>query len=94
MAIGASVHFSITGNIREDWLIHLGPPEPGVSQIRLDQEPNVPVLPRHLRIRITPREMIKMLRGDFEARRALVEGNVELGGDLTLLKEVGTFMQR
>lgn len=91
--IGGSVHYSISGRIKEDWLVRLGPPEASVSQINLQEEPNIAVLPRHLRIRLTVREMAKMLRGDYDARQSLIDGNTELAGDLSLLKEIGHFFQ-
>ncbi len=37
-------------------------------------------LPRHLEIKITRAEMAKMLASEFDARKALIEGNVELRG--------------
>ena len=45
-------------------------------------------LPRHLEIKITPTET-----GQFHARKALIEGNVELKGDLTLLEQAGALFK-
>lgn len=38
---------------------------------------------------ITSTQMRAMLAGGFDARRALIEGNVDLNGDLHLLKPAG-----
>ena len=46
-----------------------------------------------LTIKITAAEMVKMLTGQFDARSAIAEGNIELSGDLSVLKRVGFLFQ-
>ena len=93
MAINASVQYSIIGPVREDWLIFLGPPEPSVTKLNLGEVSDVAILPQHLRIKATVREMIKMMKGNFDARQALIHGTVDLSGDLPVLRKMGDFFQ-
>jgi hypothetical protein len=37
--------------------------------------------------------MIKMMKGNFDARQALIHGTVELSGDLPVLRKMGDFFQ-
>lgn len=84
-ALGVNVRFVVTGRGGGTWTIRLRPPVAGVvegSEWKAD-----------LIIKITAGEMENMLAGTFDARRALVEGNVELSGDLSVLKRVGFLFQ-
>ncbi|MDR2214307.1 MAG: toll/interleukin-1 receptor domain-containing protein [Nevskiaceae bacterium] len=92
--VGGTVLFDVTGADAGVWLIRLCPPEATVKRITANDDINALQLPRHLEITITPTEMANMLAGKFDARKALIEGNVEIKGDLALLKEVGTIFQR
>ncbi|MCA6122107.1 toll/interleukin-1 receptor domain-containing protein [Bradyrhizobium sp. WSM 1704] len=92
-AISATLQYSITAPMNEDWLVTLGPPDPNVTKLNLLENSDVRVSPRHMRIQITAREMIKMLTKGFDAREALIAGNVQLTGDTSLLKEIGAFFQ-
>lgn len=84
-ALGCNLRFVVTGKGGGTWTIRLRPPVACVVQ-GADWKPD-------LTIKITNRVMVNMLRGTFDARRALVEGNVELQGDLTVLKRVGFLFQ-
>jgi hypothetical protein len=88
-SVGGTVLYVLTGAEAGVWLLRLCPPEATVKRILPEDDMNALSLPRHLEIKITPTEMTKMLTGQFDARKALIEGNVELKGDLTLLKPVG-----
>lgn len=84
-AVGVNVRFVVTGRGGGTWTIRLRPPVAGVvegAEWKAD-----------LTIKITATEMEKMLNGTFDARKALIEGNVELSGDLTVLKRVGFLFQ-
>lgn len=93
-SIGGTVLWDVTGAEGGVWLLRLCPPEATVKRITPKDDVNALLLPRHLEIRITPTEMTKMLTGRLDARQALIEGNVELEGDLTLLKQVGAVFQQ
>jgi hypothetical protein len=88
-SVGGTVLYVLTGAEAGVWLLRLCPPEATVKRILPEDDMNALSLPRHLEIKITPTEMAKMLTGQFDARKALIEGNVELKGDLTLLKQAG-----
>jgi hypothetical protein len=92
-SVGGTVLYILTGDKAGVWLLRLCPPEATVKRILPEDDMNALSLPRHLEIKITPTEMAKMLTGQFDARKALIEGNVELKGDLTLLKQVGAIFQ-
>jgi hypothetical protein len=84
-ALGATVRFIVTGRGGGTWTVRLRPPKAGVvegSEWKAD-----------LVIRITADEMINMLNGKFDARHAIAEGNIELSGDLAVLKRVGFLFQ-
>lgn len=84
-ALGCNLRFVVTGKGGGTWTIRLRPPVACVVQ-GADWKPD-------LTIKITSSEMINMLKGTFDARQALIEGNVELNGDLTVLKRVGFLFQ-
>jgi hypothetical protein len=84
-ALGVNVRFVVTGRGGGTWTVRLRPPVAGVvagSEWKAD-----------LTIKITATEMVNMLSGKFDARRAIVEGNIELSGDLSVLKRVAFMFQ-
>ena len=84
-ALGVNVRFVVTGRGGGTWTVRLRPPKAGVvqgSEWKAD-----------LTIKITATEMVNMLTGRFDARKAIVDGNIELSGDLTVLKRVGFLFQ-
>ena len=84
-ALGVNVRFVVTGRGGGTWTIRLRPPKAGVvagSEWKAD-----------LVVKITADEMVNMLTGKFDARKALGEGNVELSGELSVLKRVGFLFQ-
>jgi hypothetical protein len=93
MSLDATVLYSVTGTEAGVWLLRLAPPEPIVQEITPEDDMIALALPRHLVIKATTSEMTNMLIGQFDARKALIEGNVELSGDLTLLKPFGVLFQ-
>ena len=80
-----NVRFVVTGRGGGTWTIRLRPPAacvvPG-AEWKAD-----------LLIKLTAAEMTHMLAGTFDARRALSAGNIELSGDLTVLRSVGFLLQ-
>jgi hypothetical protein len=84
-ALGVNIRFDVTGRGGATWTVRLRPPAAGVvpgSEWKAD-----------LTIRITAGEMENILAGTFDARRAIGEGNIELGGDLTILRRIGFLFQ-
>lgn len=84
-ALGVNVRFNVTGRGGGTWTIRLRPPVAAVvagSEWKAD-----------LTIKITSEEMTNILAGTFDARRAIADGNIELGGDLSVLKRVGFLFQ-
>ncbi len=84
-ALGTTVRFEVTGRAGGTWTIRLRPPKAGVvvgAEWKAD-----------LVIRITAGELINMLTGRFDARKAIGEGNIELSGDMTALKRIGFLLQ-
>ena len=84
-ALGVNVLFSVTGRGGGIWTVRLRPPVAAVvsgDEWKWD-----------LKVEITVAEMSNILAGTFDARRALAEGNVELSGDLNVLKRVGFLFQ-
>ena len=84
-ALGVNVRFVVTGRGGGTWTIRLRPPVAAVvvgSEWKAD-----------LTIKITAEEMTNILTGTFDARKAIGEGNIELTGDLTVLKRVGFLFQ-
>jgi len=89
VAVGGSVLYDVVGDDPGVWLLRLAPTAVDVLHIEPHHDLRTLVLSRHLRIRITATQMRAMLGPGFDARRALVEGNLELDGDLSLLGPVG-----
>lgn len=84
-ALGVNVLFVVTGKGGGTWTVRLRSPQAGVvtgDEWKYD-----------LKVEITVTEMVNILAGTFDARRALAEGNVELSGDLNVLKRVGFLFQ-
>ena len=84
-ALGVTVRFQVTGRGGGTWTVRLRPPKAGVvegSEWKAD-----------LIIKITAEELVNMLTGRFDARKAIGEGNIELAGDLSVLKRVGFLFQ-
>ncbi len=84
-ALGVTVRFVINGRGGGTWTVRLRPPKAGVvegSEWKAD-----------LTIQITAEELVNMLTGKFDARKAISEGNVALSGDLSVLKRVGFLFQ-
>jgi len=80
-ALGVNVRFQVTGRGGGTWTIRLRPPVAAVvvgSEWKAD-----------LTIKITSGEMSNILAGTFDARKAIADGNIELYGDLSVLKRVG-----
>ncbi len=80
-ALGVNVRFQVTGRGGGTWTIRLRPPVAAVvagSEWKAD-----------LTIKITSGEMSNILTGSFDARQAIADGNIELYGDLSVLKRVG-----
>jgi len=85
-ALGVTVRFVVNGRGGGTWTVRMRPPKAGVvegSEWKAD-----------LIIQITTDELINMLTGKFDARKAIAEGNIELQGDLTVLKRVGFLLQQ
>mgnify|MGYP005667799491 FL=1 len=84
-ALGVTVRFVVTGKNAGTWTVRMRPPKAGVvpgSEWKAD-----------LTIKITSVELMNMLSGTFDARKAIAEGSIELSGDLTVLKRVGFLFQ-
>lgn len=84
-ALGVNIRFDVTGRGGGTWTVRLRPPAAGVvpgSEWKAD-----------LTIRITAGEMENILAGTFDARRAIGEGNIELRGDLSILRRIGFLFQ-
>jgi len=84
-ALGVNLCFMVTGRGGGTWTIRLRPPAAGVvtgNEWKAD-----------LTIKITAAEMMNILAGTFDARRAIAAGNIELRGDVSLLKRVGFLFQ-
>src|SRR5262245_24056970 len=84
-ALGVTVRFVVSGRGGGTWTVRLRPPKAGVvegSDWKAD-----------LTIKITAEEMVNILTGKFDARRAIAEGNIELAGDITVLRRVGFLFQ-
>lgn len=84
-ALGVNVRFVVTGRGGGTWTVRLRPPKPGVvagAEWKAD-----------LVVKITAEEMVNILRGTFDAQRAVGEGNVELSGDLSVLRRVAFLFQ-
>lgn len=84
-ALGVNVLFVVTGKGGGTWTVRLRSPVAGVvtgDEWKWD-----------LKVEITVAEMVNILAGTFDARQALADGNVELSGDLNVLKRVGFLFQ-
>jgi hypothetical protein len=84
-ALGVNICFVVNGKGGGTWTIRLRPPAAGV-------------VPGHewkadLTIKITSGEMVKILDGTFDARAAIAAGNIELKGDVGILRRVGFLFQ-
>ena len=85
-ALGTTVRFVVSGRGGGTWTVRLRPPKAGVvegSEWKAD-----------LVIKITADELVNMLTGTFDARKAIALGNIELSGDLTVLRRVGFLFQQ
>ena len=92
--LDCSIRWMVTGPDGGFWLVRLAPPEAKVYSATEDSNDihndwQRKKRPRHLSIKTTAQEMRKMLVGTFDARQAIIEGNVELQGDLTVLQSAG-----
>ena len=79
------MRFMVSGRGGGIWTVRLRPPKAGVvegSEWKAD-----------LIIKITAEELINMLTGKFDARQAIADGNVELQGDLMVLRRIGFLFQ-
>ncbi len=84
-ALGVNVRFVVTGRGGGTWTVRLRPPAAGVvsgAEWKAD-----------LVVKITSEELGKILAGTFDAGRAIAAGNIELQGDLTVLRRVGFLFQ-
>lgn len=72
--------------IGDEYIINLGPPVAGVCD-RSDQSD------ADLKLSLSPECMQSILAGDFDAKKALADGEVKWSGELSLLKEVGMLFQ-
>lgn len=85
-ALGVNVRFVVTGKGGGTWTVRMRPPVAGVvegAEWKAD-----------LVIKITTGEMTHMLAGTFDAKKAITAGNIELAGDLSILKRVGFLFQQ
>ncbi len=83
--LGVNVRFVVTGRGGGSWTIRLRPP---VARVVPGAEWKADLL-----ITLTATEMERMLAGTFDARQALQAGNIEIRGDLSLLRQVGFLLQ-
>jgi hypothetical protein len=84
-ALGVNLCFVVNGKGGGTWTVRLRPPAAGVvsgNEWKAD-----------LTIKITAAELSNILTGTFDARKAIAEGNVELRGDVTILRRVGFLFQ-
>lgn len=84
-ALGVTVRFVVSGRGGGTWTVRLRPPKAGVvpgSEWKAD-----------LTIKITADELGNMLTGRFDAKKAIAEGNIELSGDLRVLRRIGFLFQ-
>ena len=84
-ALGVVVRFVVTGRGGGTWTVRLRPPKAGVVA---GQE-----WAADLTITITAGEMTNILTGKFDPRSAIAEGNIEISGDLSVLRRVGFLFQ-
>jgi putative sterol carrier protein len=80
-SLNKKIRFSLLDQPGESWTIDLSPPSATVAE---KDESQV-----DMTIRITSECMKSILAGSFDARKAIADGNIELYGDLSLLKSVG-----
>jgi hypothetical protein len=80
-ALGVNLCFVVTGRGGGTWTLRLRPPAacvvPG-AEWKAD-----------LTITVTSTEMVKMIHGTFDARAAIRAGNIEMLGDMGVLRCVG-----
>lgn len=75
------IRFVLSDQRGESWTLNLVPP---VATVVANDQSKV-----DLSIQLTSKCMQAILEGQFDARKAIADGDVELFGDLTLLKAVG-----
>lgn len=80
-AIGRVVRFVVTGRGGGAWTLRLRPP---VARVVRGAEWKADLI-----IKITFEEMHNILRGSFNAREAIAAGNIEMAGDLSLMRAIG-----
>lgn len=84
-ALGVNVRFVVTGRNGGTWTIRLRPPMAAVvagAEWKADLE-----------VTITVGELTNILNGTFDAKQAIGQGNIELRGDVSVLKRVGFLFQ-
>ncbi len=84
-ALGLVVRFVVNGRGGGTWSVRMRPPKAGVVK-NADWKAD-------LTIKITVEELDNMLQGRFDGKKALAEGNVELEGDLMVLRRIGFLFQ-
>jgi hypothetical protein len=83
-SLGVTIQFCVIGKGGGSWTLRLRPPSACVVQ-GADWKP-------HLKVTITSAEMLNMLSGSFDVKQALEHGNIELSGDVRLIKAVGSLL--
>jgi hypothetical protein len=81
IAVGRVVRFVVTGRGGGAWTLRLRPP---VACVVRGAEWKADLV-----IKITLKEMHNILRGTFNAREAIAAGNIEMAGDLSLMRAIG-----
>ena len=84
-SLGVNICFVVNGKGGGTWTVRLRPPAAGIvpgNEWKAD-----------LTINITVEEMSNILAGTFDARRAIAAGNIELRGDVSILRRVGFLFQ-
>jgi hypothetical protein len=89
-----SMRYIVTGKDGGSWLVRLAPPQAAVVQLSKDDDISKLMCPAHLTLKITDTEMRNMLLGTFDARQAIIEGNVEFNGDLGVLRAMGSLFSQ
>ena len=84
-ALGVNVRFVVIGKDGGTWTVRLRPPVAGVvtgADWKAD-----------LLIKLTADELQKILTGTFDARKAIAQGNIELRGDVSIIKRIAFLFQ-
>ncbi|RYF11427.1 MAG: hypothetical protein EOO40_03350 [Deltaproteobacteria bacterium] len=84
-AAGVNIRFVVTGRGGGTWTLRLRPPSACVVQ---GAEWKADLI-----VSITVPQMRHMLAGTFDARRAIARGDIDLRGDVSLLKHVAFLLQ-